>query len=74
MLSILKENLKIILEKQCSTKNTFFSRVESLNDKFMSSILHILPPIYPIVPCLDPDSEYGSGSTNVLNPDLNPQH
>ena len=34
-----------------------------------SSILHLLPIIYPIFTCVDPDrySEYGSGSKKLLN-------
>ena len=58
----------------------------SLNAGFMSSILHLLPLIYPIFTYLDPDqyrySEYGYGSTFQkgpeygfnLNPVPDPQH
>ena len=37
----------------------------------MSSIIHVLPLIFSIFTCLDPDpySEYGSRSTRVLNAD-----
>ena len=57
---------------------------ESLHDEFMSSssILHLLPVIFLIFTCVDPDpySEFGSGSAKVLNSeyesnlDPNPQH
>ena len=43
--------------------------VESMTGQFMSSILHLLSLIYRTFPCLDPYSEYGSGSTKVLNTD-----
>ena len=49
--------------------------VKSLNGagyrKFLFSTLHILPPIYPIVTCVDPDLylEYRYGSTKFLNTD-----
>ena len=48
-----------------------FKSVESLNGELMSSIIHVLPLIFSIFTCLDPDpySEYGSRSTRVLNAD-----
>ena len=39
----------------------------SLNGKFLSSMLHFLPLIYPIFTCLDPDSYSDYGSIKVLN-------
>ena len=54
----------------------FFEAVEFLIVEFLSSILHLLHQIYPMDP--DPYSEYGSGSTKLLNTgtnlDLDLQH
>ena len=48
-----------------------FLSVESLNGEFLFSSLHLLPHIYPIFTCVDTDpySEYGSGSTKLVNKD-----
>ena len=43
--------------------HNFFLSVKSLNGEFMSSIFHLLPLIYPIFTCLDPDSYSAYGST-----------
>ena len=49
------------------TRRSFMS-VESLNREFLSSILHIIPQIYPIFTCVDPDpySEYESRSKKLM--------
>ena len=71
MLSILKEKFKnnfgektVFLRKKVTVRNV--SWVPE-----WSSILHLLPLIYPIFACLDPDtfSECGSKSTKVLTTD-----
>ena len=41
-----------------------------LNGKFLSSILPLLLLISPIFTFVDPYSEYGSGSSKLLNTDL----
>ena len=51
-----------------------FKSVESLNEEFLSSILHLLPLIYVVFTCVDPYSEYGSGSTKLRNLNPNLQH
>ena len=38
----------------------------------LKSYVHFLPPFYPIFACVDPYSEYGSGSNT--DPDPDPQH
>ena len=82
MLSILKK-MFYNDEKKPSIENVFFSykksndpgrnflSVESLNGEFLFSSLHLLPHIYPIFTCVDTDpySEYGSGSTKLVNND-----
>ena len=44
-----------------------------MNGEILSSVLTNLPLICPILTCVDPDpySEYGSGSTKLLNTDPN---
>ena len=55
--------------KKIMVSAEIFSFVESLNGEFLPSIIHLWPPIYPTVTCVDPISEYGSGSTKMLNTD-----
>ena len=68
MLSILKEKLcyknfeknnflktKPIFLKLTAPEDNFSHLSESLNGLFMSSILHLLPLIYPFLTCEDPD-------------------
>ena len=57
--------------KKVMTPEEIFLSVESLNGEFLFSSLHLLPYIYPIFTCVDTDpySEYGSGSTKLVNKD-----
>ena len=50
-------------------EETFSLVLNSLNVELFSSILNLLPQMYPIFTCVDPDpySDYGSGSTKLLN-------
>ena len=34
----------------------FFRSVKSLNGEFMSTVFHLLPLIYPLFTCVDPDT------------------
>ena len=68
----MKEKFKTIFEKKVSqfifiVTERSFSAVESLNGEFMSSILHLVPLIYPLFTGLGPDPYSEYGSSKVLN-------
>ena len=54
----------------------FMLTVKSLKGEFLSSILHLLTLIYPVITCMDQYSVYGSIKVAEYgsNLDLDPQH